>query len=198
MVLFVAFCGCSSDTNNAGGQPTKQATPGASPAATTLAAPTTSATPTPVAVSYKTYQDNAYGVTLQYPANWTSTTNAATTVLKSPATGSADAYQESLSVLVEETTLSSQGYSDAKIAAAKQSITNYNPMQDSNINLKIGNENARKVVYTGLQGSTMVRFTQLYVIKGSNAYVFTFISEEKNDRFWVTTREKIFDSIDLA
>lgn len=198
LVLLVAFSGCSSQTNNAGGQTTTtQGTPSASLAATTLSAPTTSATPTPVAVEYKTYLDSATGVTLQYPANWTTTTSGSATILKSPATGSTDTYQESLSILVEQTTTSAQGYSDAKIEAARQSITNYNPMQDSQINLKIGNENARKVVYTGLQGTTMVRYTQLFVIKGTNAYVFTFTSEEKNDRFWVTTREKIFDSIDL-
>ncbi|RPJ52185.1 MAG: hypothetical protein EHJ95_04380, partial [Methanobacteriota archaeon] len=198
LVLLVAFSGCSSETNNAGGQPTTQGTPSASLAATTLPVPPTSATPTPVAVSYKTYQDSTNGITLQYPANWTSTASGAATILKSPATSSTDAYQESVSIVAEATTMSAQGYSDAKIEAAKQSTTNYNPMQDSKVNLKIGNEDARKVVYTGVQGTTMVRYTQLYVIKGSNAYVITFTTEEKNDRFWVTTREKIFDSIDLA
>jgi hypothetical protein len=198
LVLFVAFCGCSSENNNAGVQPTTQGTPSASLAATTLPVPPTSATPTPVAVVYKTYQNTVNGITLQYPDNWTSTTSGATTVFKSPLTGSADKYQESFTIMVEETSMSPQGYGDAKIEAAKQTITNYNPMQDSKVNLKIGNEDARKVVYTGQQGSTMVRFVQLYVIKGANAYVFTFTSEEKNDRFWVTTREKMLDSIDLA
>jgi hypothetical protein len=140
-----------------------------------------------------TYENNYFSI--RYPEGWDvkAASDGNTVTITSPL-GTGDNYQESMNVTREIISGSPDQYSDAKLAALRESISNYNPILDSRVNLQNGNLPARRVGFSGKVGTINVQWIQIYVTKDTAAYVLTFAAKDPDYRDFVTTRDEMFNS----
>jgi len=190
LVISLAFCaGCTAP-------PASQVpVPTTNPAATGPPATATATTP-PVATT-AVYTSPAYGYTLTYPTSWAvREENGGTTVVFTTAAESAsDNFRENLKVVVQDLSgapMNLDAFISSQLEKKKQGLANYNPTHEEN--LKIGGYNARKLSYTGTLGSGLMRWVEIYTIRGLTAYTLTFTADESHYRFFVEDADKMLKS----
>ncbi|MDD1656354.1 MAG: hypothetical protein LUO87_03145 [Methanomicrobiales archaeon] len=152
---------------------------------------------TPPAASTVVYVSSSYGYTLTYPAAWSvrEENGGATVIFTTPAESSSDSFRENLKVTVQDLSSSPMNldaFITSQLEARKQGLANYNPTHEEN--LRIGGYNARKLSYTGTLGSGLMRWVEIYTIRGLTAYTLSFTSEESHYRFYVENLDKTLKS----
>jgi len=191
-VLLVFASGC---TQEGGTAPTTTVLP--TPPTTPSMISTTSPVSTATQSSIQTYENSYFSI--QYPGSWVvkAAPDGNSVTFTSPLGSTDDNYQESMNVTRESISASPDQYSDAKLAAMQASVSNFNLILDSRINMHIGNLPARKVGFSGKVGTLNVQWIQIYVIKDTAAYVLTFAAKDPDFRNFVTARDAMFDSFTI-
>jgi len=141
--------------------------------------------------SMLTYQNSTYGITIQYPANWTKSeqdldpNDNVTNIVafNSPLTSRFDNYSETLLISMER--LSNQNMTLKEYAASV--ITNYNKtltdfnLIESNTNSTLGGGNnpAYGLIYTDREDGTNYKTLEIGTIIGGRLYYIEYLAEEE-------------------
>lgn len=160
------------------------------PSSTTTSQEQSSSNPEPTAQP-KTYQNDKYGLSLEYPANWSLKENPAPSYIAgffSPKEDASDTYDESVGVKAIDTSskpdLTLQEVVDTWENQTKKSETSF--VVTDRKSATIAEENAKDIFYTfqdkGIDGKGFVRIA----LKNNTAYIFTYNAAQKSyDKFLV-------------
>ena len=190
LVISLALCaGCVTPPA------TQVPVPPTTPAAT--GPPATATATAPPAAATGVYVSSAYGFTMTYPTSWAvREENGGTTVVFTTAAESAsDNFRENLKVVVQDLSsapMNLDAFISSQLEKKKQGLANYNPTHEEN--LKIGGYNGRKLSYTGTLGSGLMRWVEIYTIRGLTAYTLTFTADESHYWFFVEDADKMLKS----
>jgi hypothetical protein len=156
-----------------------------------------------------TYQNSSYGITMQYPANWTkdeedsdpndNITNIVTFV--SPLENTADNYSENLGIglefLVHNTTLDE--YASSLITDYNNTITDFNLIElNTNITLGGGNNPAYGLLYTDREDGTNYKTMEIGTIIGDRVFFIEYNAEENKYSNYLPTIQKMINSLQIT
>jgi hypothetical protein len=157
-----------------------------------------------------TYQNNSYGIRIQYPANWTKdeqdfdpNDNITTNIVAfySPVENSSDTYSDNLVIFM--TRLSNQSmtlkeYATSRITAYK-TLTDFNLIEsNTNITLGGGNNPAYGLIYTYRENSTNYKIMEIGTIIGDRIYYIKYSAEEKHFSNYLPTIQMMINSLQIT
>lgn len=147
------------------------------------------------------YDSPAYGIELLYPANWELLENYQGTVaaFRSPAEGPSDAFRENVNVMVGDISaqpMDLDSYVKMNIAELQKSFANFS-LAGTRKDTIDGND-AVRIEFTGDAGNgTQVKWCQVYAIKGTKAYIFTYCAAPDSYVQYIPVVEQILRSIKI-
>lgn len=161
--------------------------------------PETQAIETPS--GFLTYENSAAGIRITHPAEWNTRENVMgmTVAFLSPKENPQDDFQENLNVYIEDISaqpMTLDGYFSLSVSGLKQYITDYAEVESSPTTL--GGEPARKLVFTGTQGTYSFKWMQIVTLKGNKAYVVTYTAEQDKYPVFLDTAQQITDSFEFT
>jgi hypothetical protein len=149
-----------------------------------------------IAQSKRVYSDDAMGIELQYPANYTvKRVDAGTVVFAAPLSGKDDTFSENVNISV------TAAEPNAKIAdfidSAKEAIKRAFP---DAVFLDEKKETVNKVpalrlVYVTKQKTVFFKIMQLIVLRDKKAYAFTYTAIEDEYQRHLAQAQSIFGSV---
>ena len=150
-------------------------------------------------IEWKTLTEENYQI--EYPGNWEFKDGeqmSAKFFLLSPLSSESDDFKENVNLIVQDLT----GYDlslDQFVELSEGQIKTM--MTDGKIHLserKTKNEQEyQKIIYTGKQGITNLKFEQLYFVINNKAYVLTLTCKEQEFDHYQETGEKILNSFEI-
>lgn len=174
----------SASINNSSSKNTDSSNPASTNTVSQQSSPTPEIKTTP-----KTYQNDKYNLSLEYPANWSLKENPAPSYIAgffSPKEDTDDSYDESLGVKAIDTSsqpnLTLQEMADAWENQTQKSENSF--VVTGRTSSTLSGENAKEIIYTfekqGTNGKGMARMT----LKDNTAYIFQYNATEKSyDKF---------------
>jgi eukaryotic-like serine/threonine-protein kinase len=151
-------------------------------------------------VSYISYENQDYGVKINYPKTWEVQTRddflISGFIFISPLENSQDSFQENVSVFVENlvSDTSLNEYTTESIAEIKQ-------FSDPNItNAKLTNLGAyegRSIIYQGREGNIVVKRMQIWTVSDGRAYTITYTAQPEHYEKFLPIVKRITNSFDL-
>jgi eukaryotic-like serine/threonine-protein kinase len=157
----------------------------------------------------KTYENAGFGITMQYPSNWSVTqiredpsapaNSSIVAIFKAPTESQTDLYQENVIINVQGP------FPDMTLAEyTENSLNAFRNMSDTieifeSSPTTISGLPAHEIVYTssGIEGLNLKK-TQLFTVVNNNmAYVFTFSAEEPQFNKYLPDVQKMISSIQI-
>ncbi len=133
-----------------------------------------------VTVEWKTYKNTTDGFSLQYPSTWTFQENAygVPVIFFSPLTSTEDALKENvgIGVTTETKDYTLDEFRQVRKASFDKQFSGF--VEVSNENIKINDMDAKKVIYTCMQGDMKLQFEEVYIVKGKTRYIITYTATE--------------------
>ena len=151
-------------------------------------------------IEFLTYEDN--GIKMKYPKNWArqdieNPATASKVTFLSPLENSADKFQEEVNVSIEDLPepMKLEEYSKS----ALKEIKDYLP--DAKIDAAsattLANRPGYEVVFTGKDGSLILKRRQVWVLKNNQAYIITYTAEEGKYENFLKTAKAMIDSVEI-
>lgn len=134
---------------------------------------------------FKRWSGKKSGISLAYPDRWELMENFSdTTVLfRSPQDTAEDNFQENLNLVVRDigdfgkASINLDQIREPTVSQLKMVITDFKLLSSSSI--KVAQEPALLLLYTGRQGVYRLHFSQYVIIRGTRLYVLTFVAEKE-------------------
>jgi hypothetical protein len=159
-----------------------------------------------------TYQNNSYGITIQYPANWTKderdfnpNDDKVTNIVAfySPVENTSDTYPENLVIYMER--LSNQSmtlkeYATSQISDYNKTLTDFNLIEsNTNITLGGGNNPAYGLIYTYRANATNYKTMEIETIIGDRIYYIQYSAVgEKQYSNYLPTIQMMINSLQIT
>jgi len=148
--------------------------------------------------NFLTHESPAYGVRIDYPADWTKQEIDNVAIFLSPKESASDIFQEKVSVIVKD--LSTQPmtlseYTESYLDKLEQLIVDLNIVDSGPVTLA-GNL-AHKVVYTTRPAQYDLKFMKIWTVKNNKAYLITYIAEVDKYSDFLGTIETMIDSFEI-
>jgi serine/threonine-protein kinase len=123
-----------------------------------------------------TFHSEEEGFSIGYPPDWTRQEGAFGSVVAfADAEHASGGFAPNVNVVVEElpsSDISQDQYTEAALAQLKNFITNLDNVEQNPSQL--AGQPATEVTYTGTQGTSELRWLQVYTVAGDRAFVLTF------------------------
>jgi hypothetical protein len=154
------------------------------------------------------FENNSYGITIQYPANWTKEeedldpTDPITNIVtfSAPFDSRLDQYSESFGISIEnltDTNMTLEEYADSLIANYNETLTDFK-LIESNTNSTLGGSNpAYRLVYSDREDDTSYRTMEVGTIIGDKVYFIEYIAEEENYSDYLPIVYTMADSLEI-
>ena len=170
------------------------------------------ATPSPLPPTTSdilTYQNSSYGITIQYPTNWTKDeqdfdpNGTATNIvaLISPLTSRFDRYSETLYLSMERLTdqnMTLGEYAISQITDYNKTLTDFNLIElNTNITLGEDNKPAYRLIYTDRDDGINYKTMEIGTIIGDKVYYIEYIAEEKKYSNYMPTIQRMINSLEI-
>jgi hypothetical protein len=155
-----------------------------------------------------TYQNNSYGIRIQYPANWTkdeqeldpndNVTNIV--ALSSPLLSTFDNFSETLAISTE--TLSNQNmtlkeYATSLVTDYNKTLTDFK-LIDLNTKIVLGGKPAYGLTYTDREDNINYKTAEIGTIIGDRIYYVEYIAEEKQYSDYLPKIKMMIDSLQIT
>jgi|GEM_PF-4186610 hypothetical protein len=154
-----------------------------------------------VSVSMNTYRNRQYNLTIEYPIGWTVEEGFFGTLVSfiSPLRDARDQLTENVNVLIQD-----QGGEMVDLALATnialeelQKLPNF--ILVTSEPTTVGGRRAHAVVYTSeSDGSTSLKFKQVWTMQNDGLYVFSFAAEPSQYDEYVQIFERMLDTVSLG
>jgi hypothetical protein len=157
-----------------------------------------------------TYQNSSYGITIQYPANWTkderdySPNDTVTNIVAffSPDDNTSDIYPTSLAIYMDRLTnqnLTVEEYAASQIAYFNKTLTDFNLIEsNTNITLKGRNNPAYGLIYTDRENGNNYKTMEIATISGDRIYYIKYIAEEKQYSNYLPAIQRMINSLQIT
>jgi hypothetical protein len=155
-----------------------------------------------------TYQNNSYGIRIQYPANWTKSEqeldpndNVTNIVaLSSPLLSTFDNFSETLAISTE--TLSNQNmtlkeYATSLVTDYNKTLTDFK-LIDLNTKIVLGGKPAYGLTYTDREDNINYKTAEIGTIIGDRIYYVEYIAEEKQYSDYLPKIKMMIDSLQIT
>jgi hypothetical protein len=155
-----------------------------------------------------TYQNNSYGIRIQYPANWTKSEqeldpndNVTNIVaLSSPLLSTFDNFSETLAISTE--TLSNQNmtlkeYATSLVTDYNKTLTDFK-LIDLNTKVVLGGKPAYGLTYTDREDNINYKTAEIGTIIGDRIYYVEYIAEEKQYSDYLPKIKMMIDSLQIT
>jgi S1-C subfamily serine protease len=154
------------------------------------------------------FENNSYGITIQYPANWTKDeedldpTDPITNIVtfSAPFDSRLDQYSENFGISIEnltDTNMTLEEYADSLIANYNETLTDFK-LIESNTNSTLGGSNpAYRLVYSDREDDTSYRTMEVGTIIGDKVYFIEYIAEEENYSDYLPIVYTMVDSLEI-
>jgi S1-C subfamily serine protease len=154
------------------------------------------------------FENNSYGITIQYPANWTKDeedldpTDPITNIVtfSAPFDSRLDQYSENFGMSIEnltDTNMTLEEYADSLIANYNETLTDFK-LIESNTNSTLGGSNpAYRLVYSDREDDTSYRTMEVGTIIGDKVYFIEYIAEEENYSDYLPIVYTMADSLEI-
>ena len=152
-------------------------------------------------VSLSLYENNEYGFKVNYPELWSQQNRddlfAMGVVFFSPAEDDSDKFKERVSVLVENLSegVSLDEYTTESIEEIKRLSDPYVREPEE---IELGDNEGRKVVYTGEEGGSTVQRMQTWSVKGDKAYVITYTASIGSYNEYLPAVQEMIESFEIV
>jgi hypothetical protein len=159
------------------------------------------ATTPPSTGQLKTYVNSERGFSIAYPEGWTPVQGAGRAIVgfASPKEGTADQFQENVTVSSEDlpsSSISIDQYTAAALGQVQKVITGFH--LESSEDATVAGKPGHRIVYTGTQERFQLRWQQAFTIVGDSVWILTFVAEEDSYDRYVATARSMFDSFTLT
>lgn len=147
---------------------------------------------------YSTYKNNAMGIQINYPSDWSRQEGTLVIVFLSPRESVSDLFQENLNIVKQD--LSAQPmtldeYIDIIIENLTQFLVDFNLISSSQTTLD--GYSAQELHYTGtLEGRTL-KWKLVVTIKDNNSYELTYSAAVDKFSDYLGTIEKMINSFEF-
>ena len=154
------------------------------------------------------FENNSYGIKIQYPANWTKEeedldpTDPITNIVtfSAPFDSRLDQYSENFGISIEnltDTNMTLEEYADSLIANYNETLTDFK-LIESNTNSTLGGSNpAYRLVYSDREDDTSYRTMEVGTIIGDKVYFIEYIAEEENYSDYLPIVYTMADSLEI-
>jgi S1-C subfamily serine protease len=154
------------------------------------------------------FENNSYGIKIQYPANWTKDeedldpTDPITNIVtfSSPFGNRLDQYSENFGISIEnltDTNMTLEEYADSLIANYNETLTDFK-LIESNTNGTLGGSNpAYRLVYSDREDDTSYKTMEVGTIIGDKVYFIEYIAEEENYSDYLPIVYTMADSLEI-
>ena len=154
------------------------------------------------------FENNSYGIKMQYPANWTKDeedldpTDPITNIVtfSAPFDSRLDQYSENFGISIEnltDTNMTLEEYADSLIANYNETLTDFK-LIESNTNSTLGGSNpAYRLVYSDREDDTSYRTMEVGTIIGDKVYFIEYIAEEENYSDYLPIVYTMADSLEI-
>jgi hypothetical protein len=172
-----------------------------------LLSSTTSSSSSPTS-DILTYQNNSYGIRIQYPANWTKderdfdpNDNVTDIVaFSSPLTSRLDNFSETLAISMERLSnpnMTLDEYANSLITDYNKTLTDFK-LIDLNTSITLGGDNnlAYGLIYTDREDDINYKTMEIGTIIGNKVYYIEYFAEEKNSNY-VPTIKMMINSLQI-
>jgi hypothetical protein len=150
-------------------------------------------------VDFFTYENQQYGISVDYPKNWTVQEGAygAIAAFISPSENTAD-FRENVLLMEENISDSAtlEKYDDVAIGQLSDVITEFKLLESSDTTF--AGLPAIKTIFTGVQGKFGLKWMEILTIKNRKGYAFVYTAEASGyDRF-LQTADTMANSFRIA
>jgi hypothetical protein len=158
-----------------------------------------------------TYQNSPYGISIQYPANWTKNekdydpndniTNIVS--FSSPLTNRFDNYSETLLISIKglsNQSMTLKEYATSLITDYNKTLTDFKVIEsNTNITLAGANNNpAYGLIYTAREENTIYKTMEIGTIIGDRIYSIKYTAEEKKFSNYLPTIQMMINSLQIT
>lgn len=138
---------------------------------------------------------------IAYPTDWelnTSEQMNTSFILFSPLTSPEDVFRENVNLLIQDLSTYSLDF-DAYIALSVKQLPSLFPQGKIHESIKVATETLlyQKIIYSGLQGETLLKFMMYCWVIDKTAYVLTLSCEASKFDSYNETGEEILNSFNL-
>ena len=129
----------------------------------------------PEEIEWQTYQNQDYGFSISFPANWEVKERYRNTVVValSPARGRRDTFRENVNLNVQTLPrgLTLEDYYKKSIQDMEEYLFNFEELSSGNF--KINDLNSKYLIYTHKVGNVRVKVLEVLIVKGSFGFKMT-------------------------
>jgi serine/threonine-protein kinase len=154
--------------------------------------------------SLPTYSNSTYGIKFQYPPNWDKVQNGTKLDTETdivtfypPASTSNASLDVSTDNISDERGVSVAQYSSEGLSDLKQSLKNFKLIESTTNNV-LATLPAYKLVYTYLDGNTILKDMEIGAIKGDKAYIITYEGGAGEYDKYLPSVQKMIDSFQIT
>ena len=152
-----------------------------------------------VTVEWKTYENTTDGFSLQYPSTWTFQENAygVPVIFFSPLTSPEDTLKENvgIGVTTETKTYTIDEFRKVRKASFDKQFSEF--VEVSNENITINGMDAKKVIYTCMQGDMKLQFEEVYMVKDNTWYIITYTATKATFDEFVKNVDEIIATFEI-
>jgi eukaryotic-like serine/threonine-protein kinase len=151
--------------------------------------------------NFLVYTDPINGFNIKYPANWQKIDkeNPVTQEVVSflPKESNKDTFQENVTVRVEEFPGNLQDSMKEFVKETTNNVPNSQIYFGKANAIKLGTQDANKLIFTSQEGNTKLTYLQVWTIKNNQLYVITYAAETDDYQKFVDTAEKMINSFEI-